>query len=111
MDPPRRSSNMQIDLLALRNGSLDLGIFQRRLHPLFQERVNLLGRAADEARWVQQRVELVFDGVEVRVSADALDQVVLEAELLDLVPGFVGQDLCIEFRTGTCQLVIGNDAR
>lgn len=56
------------------------------------ELLNLLGGTADESRGVQEGFQLGENGVEEGGAADALEQVVVLAELLDVVGGLVGED-------------------
>lgn len=85
--------DVELCLLALGEHGLQLSVRKRGLYPLGEELVDLLWRAAGEGARVEQRVELALDRVEVRVRAHALDEVVVEPELLDLVRGLVRQDL------------------
>lgn len=50
----------------------------------------MLRRTTNEAGWFEQRIQVVFYRVKVRISADTVDEVVFEPELFDLVAGFVG---------------------
>jgi hypothetical protein len=56
------------------------------------ELLDLLGSTADESRGVQEVVQLGENGVEEGGAADALEQVVVLAVLLDVVGGLVGED-------------------
>jgi hypothetical protein len=56
------------------------------------ELLHLLGSAADEGAGIQEGIQLGDDGVEEGGAADALDQVVVLALLLDVVGGLVGED-------------------
>lgn len=87
------SSNIQFHALAALERLLQFLSVQRGLHPLGEEAVDLLRRATNEARGVEQRIKVALDWVEVRVRADALDQVVLEPELLHLMRRLVRQNL------------------
>lgn len=56
------------------------------------ELLHLLRGAADESAGVEQAVQLGQNGVEEGGAADALEQVVVLALLLDVVGGLVGED-------------------
>lgn len=56
------------------------------------ELLDLLGGTADESRGVQEVVQLGENGVEEGGAADAVEQVVVLAVLLDVVGGLVGED-------------------
>lgn len=58
------------------------------------ELLNLLGRTADKGRGIEESVQLGEDGVEEGGAADAVEQVVVLAVLLDIVGGLVGKDAC-----------------
>ncbi len=58
------------------------------------ELLNLLGRTADEGRGIEEGVQLGEDGVEEGRAADAVEQVVVLAVLLDVVGGLVRKDAC-----------------
>lgn len=75
----------QFNFLALMDRLLQLLGSQGRYNPVLQERVYLFGSASDEARRVQERVEMAFDGVKVRVATNAIDQIIVEPEVLHLV--------------------------
>lgn len=87
--------HIELRLPARPDTRLQLLVLQSGGDPVLEELVYLLGRAADEAPRVEERVELALDRVEVRVAPDALDQVVLEALGLHLVRGLVREDLSI----------------
>lgn len=67
------------------------------------ELLNLLGGTADEGAGVEELVQLGEDRGEEGGAADALEEVVVLAELLDVVGGLVGED--------TCGLLAGNVRR
>lgn len=56
------------------------------------ELLDLLGRTTDEGGGVEEGVQLGENGVEECGAADALEQVVVLAELLDVVGSLVGED-------------------
>jgi hypothetical protein len=56
------------------------------------ELLDLLGGTADEGGGVQEVVQLGENGVEEGGAADAVEQVVVLAVLLDVVGGLVGED-------------------
>lgn len=56
------------------------------------ELLNLLGSTANEGRGVEEIVQLGENGVEECGAADALEQVVVLAVLLDVVGSLVGED-------------------
>lgn len=59
------------------------------------ELLDLLRCAADEGGGVEKGVQLRDDGGEERVAADALDEVVVLALLLDVVGSFAGENTCV----------------
>lgn len=56
------------------------------------ELLDLLGGTANEGRGVEEVIQLGKDGVEESGAADALEQVVVLAVLLDVVGSLVGED-------------------
>lgn len=56
------------------------------------ELLDLLRGTADESAGVKEGVELVENGGKERGAADAVEEVVVLAELLDVVGGLVGKD-------------------
>lgn len=90
---------------------LELRLLKRRRDPILNELASLLRGATDEAARLEQRaavnriscaerrerelngLELGLDRIEVRVCAYPLDEVVLEAEVFDLMCGFMGEHL------------------
>lgn len=83
----------ELDPLTSSNCVLELLVSKSRLHPVLDEAVDLLWGAADEASGVEQGVEVGDDRLKVRVGPDAVEQIILKTEALDLVSGFVGEDL------------------
>lgn len=65
---------------------------QRGSHLSRGELLHLLRGTADKSTGVEQAVQLREDGVEEGGAADALEQVVVLALLLDVVGGLVGED-------------------
>ena len=65
---------------------------QRLLNLGGGELLHLLGSAADEGAGVQEAVELIQDRGEEGGAADAVQEVVVLALLLDVVGGLVGED-------------------
>ena len=86
-------SNGQLRLRPALNPAPTLLVVQGRFHPLFDKFLHLLRCPTHEALRVKEGREILLNRVEVRVSLDALDEIVLETELLDLVGGFMRQDL------------------
>ena len=84
---------MQLGLHTTFNPTATLFIIQSRLDPLLNKLIHLLWCPSDKALWVEERVKVPFDRVEVRISLDPLDEIVFETELLDLVGSLVRQDL------------------
>lgn len=56
------------------------------------ELLDLLGGTADKGGGIEEAVQLGEDGVEECGAADALEQIVVFAVLLDVVGGLVGED-------------------
>lgn len=87
------SSHGQLHIDARPNRLLQLLIGKSWCDPVSQERIHLLRRTPNKAIWLQEGIEAVLDWVKVRVRTDAVDQIVLEAKLFDLVRSFVRQNL------------------
>lgn len=83
-------SNVQLSPHAAFNSTTTLVIIQSRLNPLIDELVYLLRSPPNETLRVKEGGEILFDRVEVGVSLDPLDEIVLEPKLLDLVGGLMG---------------------
>ena len=80
---------MQVRSLAL--GELRCVRLERSGHLRRGELLDLLRRATDEGLRIQQTVQLGQNGVEESGAADALEEVVVLAMLLDIVGGLVGK--------------------
>lgn len=78
----------------LRLGEMGLIRLKNLLDLCRDEFLNLLRGAADEGARVEEGFELAQDGAEELGAADALEQVVVLAVLLDVVGGLVGEDAC-----------------
>ena len=76
----------------LRLGDMGLIKLQGLLDLRRDELLNLLRGAAHEGARVEEAFELTQDGAEELGAADALEQVVVLAVLLDIVGGLVGED-------------------
>ena len=85
LDVEIRGLGLEEMLLVGLQGLLDLGR---------GEFLDLLGRTANEGAGVEEGVELVQDRGEEGGAADALDEVVVLSELLDVVGGLVGENTC-----------------
>ena len=83
----------QVHLPAHPNRLLQFIIRQGRLHPLLQKRIYLLRRATNKACWIEKTFKLALDWIEVTVLTNAVDEVVLQAELLYLMCSFMGENL------------------
>lgn len=81
--------NVELSLLILREHSLELCIRQGGLYPVCKELVDLLWCATDEATRSKKLVKLALDGVKVGIRLHALDQVVFETEVFNLVRCFM----------------------
>lgn len=73
-------------------GNLGLIRLESLLHLGGGELFHLLRSAADEGAGFEESVELVQDRSEEGSATDAVEQVVVLAELLDVVGGLVGED-------------------
>lgn len=87
--------NMQFDPPTLLHDILKLG--KRRFYPILQEHINLLWRTADETGWIEQLVELICDGIEVRIFSDSVNKIILEAEVLHSKACFVREYLSMAY--------------
>ena len=90
-------SDSQLSLHTAFDSTATLIVIQSRLDPLFDKLLHLLWCPPNETLRVKEGVKAFFDRVEVRIGLDALDEVVLQAELLDLVGSLMRQDLQIKF--------------
>lgn len=79
-------------------GDLGLVGLEGLLHFGGEELLNLLGSTADEGAGVKESIKLIQDGGEESSATDAVEQVVVQAELLDVVGGLVGEDTCCSTR-------------
>jgi len=94
---PTPLSNGQLGLHTAFNSLATLIVIQSRLDPLFDKLLHLLRCSPDEALRIKEAVEVLLDWVEVRITPDPLDKVVLQTKLLNLVRGLMRQDLQITF--------------
>jgi hypothetical protein len=84
-------SNTQLGLHTTFDSIAALVVIQSRLSPLLGKLIHLLRCPSYETLRVEEGVEVPLDRVEVRISLDALNTIVLEAEPLDLVGSFMRQ--------------------
>lgn len=85
--------DVQFRLTRLPQRRLQLLVSKRRTNPFPKELVDLLRGTPNERLGVEECIELVLDGVEVGVLLHPFDQIVVQAELLDLVSSLVRQHL------------------
>jgi hypothetical protein len=90
-------SNSQLCLPTAFDSSPTFIVIQGRLHPLLNKLFHLLRRSAHETLRVEEGGEVLLYWVEVRISLDSLDEIVLQTELLDLMSRLVRQDLRVTF--------------
>ena len=90
--PARRMEVLDVERGGLGLGQVRLVRLQRLLNLGGGELLHLLGSAADEGAGVQEAVELIQDRGEEGGAADAVQEVVVLALLLDVVGGLVGED-------------------
>jgi len=83
----------EFNLGAFGNRLLQILLLQSRTNPVSQECRYLLGCASDEGSRVKKRVKFALDWFEVRIGTNAVDEVILQSQLLDLVAGLMREDL------------------
>ena len=83
------SSNVQLGLDTSFDPFPTLIVIQSRLHPLLDKLFNLLRCPTHKTLRVQEGGKVPFYRVEVRISLDPFDEIVLETELFDLMSGFM----------------------
>lgn len=83
------SSNVQLGLDTSFDPFPTLIVIQSRFHPLLDKFFNLLRCPTHKTLRVQEGGKVPFYRVEVRISLDPFDEIVLETELFDLMSGFM----------------------